>query len=102
MPSTGTERAPNTGYVIRGGHAGKRRLELLGRVMWPTTCHLLKRTGIGQSMTCLDLGCGGGDVTVGIARMVGPGGRVIGVDLDPVKLQAAGEEARLHGLAIQF
>jgi len=80
-------------YVIRGGHAGKRRLEILARTMWPTTFQLLKRIGVREGMACLDLGCGGGDVTLGMARVVGAGGRVVGIDMDSVKLAAAREEA---------
>jgi 2-polyprenyl-3-methyl-5-hydroxy-6-metoxy-1,4-benzoquinol methylase len=91
------EQAPRD-YVIRGGMAGKRRLELLGRAMWPTTFRLLKRVGVTAGMTCLDIGCGGGDVTLGLARLAGPEGRVVGVDLDDVKLAAAREEAARLGL----
>ena len=87
------------GYAIRGGHEGKRRLELLGRILWPTTFRLLKRAGIREGMTCLDLGCGGGDVTRGLARLVGPTGRVVGVDLDAVKLDAARQEAARQNIA---
>ena len=49
-------------------------------------------------MNCLDIGCGGGDVTFEIARLVGPHGRVIGIDMDQVKLdlgRAAAAEKRL-------
>jgi SAM-dependent methyltransferase len=76
-------------YAIRGGDEGKKRLELVGRVLWPTTCRFLKSSGIRVGMKVLDLGCGGGDVTRGIARMVGPSGHVTGVDMDPVKLEKA-------------
>ncbi len=31
-------------YVIRGGDEGKRRLELVGRTLWPTTYRLLKHS----------------------------------------------------------
>jgi len=85
-------------YVIRGGHEGKRRLELLGRIMWPTTFQLLKRTGIRKGMACLDLGCGGGDVTLGLARLVGSGGRAVGIDMDSFKLDAARQEAQRQQL----
>jgi hypothetical protein len=30
-------------YIIRGGVEGKKRLELLGRAMWPTTARALER-----------------------------------------------------------
>jgi len=86
-------------YVIRGGHDGKRRLELLSRTLWPSTFQLLKRAGVGGGMVCLDMGCGGGDVTLGMARLVGPAGRVVGIDMDAVKLEAARQEAARQNLA---
>ncbi len=51
-------------YIIRGGVEGKKRLEVLARVMWPTTARVLQEAGLAPGMTCLDLGCGGGDVTL--------------------------------------
>jgi SAM-dependent methyltransferase len=44
-------------------------------------------------MACLDVGCGGGDVTFEMARMVGPAGRVIGIDIDETKIELARREA---------
>ncbi len=86
-------------YVIRGGREGYERLLILARAKWPGTCALFERVGIGRNMRCLDLGCGGGEVTFEIARLVGPGGRVTGIDMDEVKLAAARDAATRHGLA---
>ena len=86
-------------YVIRGGDEGKRRLELLGRVLWPTTCRLLKTSGIREGMTVLDLGCGSGDVTLAIARLTGS---AVGIDMDEVKLAHARAEAGRRGLHAEF
>jgi len=44
-------------------------------------------------MTCLDIGCGGGDVSCELAHLVGPSGRVIAMDIDDVKIAIAREEA---------
>jgi hypothetical protein len=49
-------------YAIRGGKEGKERLNLLARVMLPTTSQLLKTVGFRKGMKCLDVGCGGGHV----------------------------------------
>jgi SAM-dependent methyltransferase len=80
-------------YAIRGGVEGLQRLKLLARVLQPTTLELFRRVGVGPGMVCLDVGCGGGDVSFDLARRVGPAGRVVGTDLDPAKLERARREA---------
>ncbi len=59
--------------MIRGGKRGYERLQVLARSWLPTTSALLDRVRPGPGMSCLDLGCGGGDVTFELARRVGPG-----------------------------
>jgi len=86
-------------YIIRGGEAGRERLRLLARVMRPTTEALFERSGAREGLRCLDAGCGGGDVSFDLARRVGPRGRVVGIDLDEVKLAAARAEAAAAGMA---
>jgi SAM-dependent methyltransferase len=86
-------------YVIRGGVEGKRRLDLLARVLRPTTVEWLARAGVGPGMRCLDLGCGGGHVTADLARVTGPDGGVVGVDSDETILQLAREGVEDAGLA---
>jgi SAM-dependent methyltransferase len=49
-------------------------------------------------MNCLDVGCGGGDVSFAMARLVGPTGKVDGIDLDDTKLELARQEAARDGL----
>lgn len=90
-------------YIIRGGIEGKKRLEVLARVMWPTTSRLLAEAGVAPGMTCLDLGCGGGDVTLQLAALTGPQGRVTGADMDETILDLARQTAKRDGLEnIQF
>jgi ubiquinone/menaquinone biosynthesis C-methylase UbiE len=78
-----------TGYVIRGGQPGYDRLLLLARERWADTRALLERAGVAPGLRCIDIGCGGGEVTMAIARLVAPGGSVVGVDTDEVKLDLA-------------
>ena len=80
-------------YIIRGGVEGRERLRILSRVMQPTTHGLLQPAGIRPGMACLEIGCGGGDLAFDMARMVGPGGRVVGTDIDLKKLELARQEA---------
>jgi len=81
-------------YAIRGGNEGKERLDVLARVLLPTTTQLLDRVGLITGMNCLDVGCGGGHVTMLMARIVGPEGRVIGTDADAEILALATEDAK--------
>ena len=43
----------------------------------------LERLGIGPGWRCVDVGAGGGDVSVALAEIVGHDGRVYAVDSDP-------------------
>jgi ubiquinone/menaquinone biosynthesis C-methylase UbiE len=85
-------------YVIRGGEEGKARLQVIADALWPTTAALLDGAGIGPGKECLDLGCGGGDVTLAMARLVQPAGRVLGIDMDRVKVDLAGADAAEQNL----
>ena len=89
-------------YVIRGGAEGVARLDTVARVLWPTTQSLLQRAGISPGMRCLDLGCGGGPVTLELARLVGPEGQVVGIDMDATKLQLARQRAEQQQLQLEF
>jgi ubiquinone/menaquinone biosynthesis C-methylase UbiE len=86
-------------YVIRGGRAGYERLQLLAKVWSPSTSDLFDRVGIAEGSRCLDVGCGGGEVTFEIARRVGPEGRVTGIDMDEIKLDLGREAAETRRLA---
>ena len=84
-------------YLIQGGIEGRERLRILARVMWPTTLAFLETFRLEPDARCLDVGCGGGDVTVAISRMV-PRGHVTGVDFDGSKISIAQLEAESLGV----
>jgi SAM-dependent methyltransferase len=86
-------------YMIRGGNEGRARMSVISRVLGPATGALLDRFEPLEGMLAIDAGCGGGDVTLELAQRVGPNGRVIGFDLDEVKLAAARAEAVEQGIA---
>ena len=80
-------------YVIRGGEEGRARLRTISHALWPTTLNLLNSAGINTGMACLDVGCGGGDVTFEMARLVGSSGMATGIDMNSTKIQLAQQEA---------
>lgn len=88
---------PTPHYVIRGGLEGRERLRVIARVMAPTTSALLTRVGVEPTARCLDVGCGGGDVTLVLARLA-PEGSVVGIDLDETKIGMARDEAAAAGV----
>jgi ubiquinone/menaquinone biosynthesis C-methylase UbiE len=65
-------------YVIRGGRAGYERLRVLHAVHGPATRDFFDLLGVGPGMGCVDLGCGGGEVTFDIADRAGPAARSSG------------------------
>ena len=73
------------------GHAPREldRLALQSRIYEAVTRRLLVRAGIAAGHHLIDLGCGGGDVSLLAAEAVGAGGSVTGVDRSPDAVSAA-------------
>ena len=55
------------------------------------------RSGIAKGMKVLDVGSGAGDVVLTLAEFVGPGGTVVGVDVNPDILKTAQTRADAAG-----
>jgi SAM-dependent methyltransferase len=60
-------------------------LELRNDVYRRPLATALDRLGLREGWRCVDVGAGGGDVTVALAHVVGPQGRVYAVDSDPAR-----------------
>jgi ubiquinone/menaquinone biosynthesis C-methylase UbiE len=63
----------------------------------PLGPRLVDACGIGAGMRVLDIGTGAGDVALDAARLVGPGGSVVGVDANPQLIALARERAAAAG-----
>lgn len=59
---------------------------------------LVVHVGVAYGNTVLDVGCGRGAVLFPVARAVGEGGGVTGIDLSPAMVASVLEEARGNGL----
>ena len=53
----------------------------------------LDRLGLREGWRCVDVGAGGGDVSVALAEIVGRDGRVYAVDIDPAARDAVAKAA---------
>lgn len=62
------------------------------------TERLLKDAGIVAGMRVIDVGCGAGEVSLLVARMVGEGGQVVGLDVDERALATAQQRTREQGV----
>ena len=90
-------------YMLGRTHAEHDRLNQQGRLISNITRHFLEEIGLCSGMTVLDVGSGVGDVAIMAARMVAPGGRVVGIDLDESALQRARHRAATEELSnVQF
>jgi ubiquinone/menaquinone biosynthesis C-methylase UbiE len=54
---------------------------------------------VKPGMTVVDIGCGMGYFTIGLAKLAGPEGKVIAVDLQQQMLDALGRRSRRGGMA---
>src|SRR4029453_9008746 len=65
----------------------------------PHTEHLFRRAGIGPGQRVLELGSGGGDVSLILARLVGGSVEVVGVERDPRAVARASARMRELGIS---
>jgi SAM-dependent methyltransferase len=60
----------------------------------------LDRLGLREGWRCVDVGAGGGDVSVALAEVVGRDGRIYAVDSDPAARDAVAHAASAHAQVI--
>jgi Methyltransferase domain len=72
------------GYVLAhdGAEAELRRMALLDQFHGPLTLGQLWAAGAGPGSRCLEVGAGAGLMTRRLAKLVGPAGRVVAIDLE--------------------
>lgn len=84
-------------YPLGHSDGETRRLILQHQVYAPLTRQFLVDAGIAAGMRVLDVGSGAGDVALLLAELVGPQGRVVGVDANPGILDVARWRAEAAG-----
>ncbi|WLW50224.1 class I SAM-dependent methyltransferase [Streptomyces sp. YU58] len=98
LSAVGTTSDAHTDYPLGSSDLEHRRLMLQARILRPSTDHFLRLGGLRPGMSVLDLGSGIGDVSMLAAEIVGPRGRVLGIDRDPVTTDKARRRAWHEGL----
>jgi 2-polyprenyl-3-methyl-5-hydroxy-6-metoxy-1,4-benzoquinol methylase len=98
-PPVNNQNKQDRVYVL--GHSAEElnRLVDQARLFGELTEEVFVRAGIGPGMRVLDVGCGAGDVSFLLARMVGPSGAVIGIDRSEDAVAMATARAQAMGLA---
>jgi ubiquinone/menaquinone biosynthesis C-methylase UbiE len=88
---------PTAGYVLGYSVHEYERLMLQARILRPYTERFFRAAGLGPGMRVLDLGAGMGDVSLLAGDIVGPSGRVLGIDRDAAALDQASQRATHSG-----
>ncbi len=86
-------------YIFEDRGEEQRRLDAQARLLEPLTERVLRAAGLEPGMQVLDLGSGAGHVALLASRLVGPEGRVLGVERDPQAVSDARERAAAAGVS---
>jgi SAM-dependent methyltransferase len=86
-------------YVLGTHDAERRRLGLQHQLWEGPTAAAWERAGFGPGQRLLDLGCGPGYATFGLARLVGAAGSVLAVDRSRRYIDHLAAEAAARGAA---
>jgi SAM-dependent methyltransferase len=76
-------------YALGYTNAEHERLTGQAALIAPVTERLFREAGIGAGHRVLDLGSGLGDVSMLVARLVGPSGEVVGIERDGTSIERA-------------
>lgn len=98
--AAGSEKSQgaNTVYSLGSSQGESARLQRQADELASVSAELLDRVGLRPGQSAIDLGCGPRGVLDLLAERVSPGGRVVGLDADPVLTALAGDCAAERGL----
>ena len=76
-------------YLLGNTDREHERLIRQAARLLPITEGFFREAGIASGQRILDVGSGVGDVAILLARLVGAGGKVVGIDRDPKSIRRA-------------
>jgi SAM-dependent methyltransferase len=97
-PEIATDQRKDPLYLMGRSTRETDRLIFVAKALNPFTQRLLHDAGLAPGMRVLDVGTGAGDVALLASEMVGPAGRVVGLDANPEILRTAFDRAQTAGL----
>lgn len=80
---------PSAYWNQEAGARWTRAQTLIDAWMEPITAELLRAADLQPGQRVIDVGCGGGTTALAVAEQVGPGGRVLGIDVSRAMLEYA-------------
>jgi protein-L-isoaspartate O-methyltransferase len=98
-PSGSVSESPSQTYLLGTQDDEIERLGLQHRVWRPHVLACWSRAGITVGSRVLDVGAGPGYATVDLAEIVGPSGKVVGLERSPRFVAVAREACARRGLA---
>ena len=78
-------------YALGRDTAEAERLRRQTIELQPLAAELLDRVGVTEGQSAIDVGCGPRGILELLAERVGPRGRVVGLEVDPVHVATARE-----------
>jgi len=84
------------------GEEWARQADRTDRMFVALTQAGLKALDLQPGERVLDIGCGAGETSLAAARLVGPNGRVVGVDISKPLLDLGRGRAEAQGLKVEF
>src|SRR5215475_1436266 len=88
---------PDQAVINRWSNAApfwEKHRETIRHMFSPVTQALIEEAGIGSGHTVLDVATGPGEPALGIAAVVGPEGKIVGIDPIPDMVAAARRSAQ--------
>lgn len=85
-----------------GGRGWVEAQAALDTMLQPFEDLLVDAVEASGARRVLDVGCGTGSTTLAVARLIGAGGRAVGVDISAPMLELARRRARSEDLAAEF
>ena len=81
-PSENRPDASRESYIMGRTSHEYQRLRQQAKMWEDLTARILREAGLEEGMTCLDVGCGPGEVMRLMGEIVGVQGHVVGIDVD--------------------